>query len=54
VLSRRIEHAKNLLRNTTEPVVDIALACGFSSQSHLSNWFVRMIGVSPAVYRKQG
>jgi len=54
VLSRRIEYAKNLLRNTSEPVVDIALACGFSSQSHLSNWFVRIIGVSPAVYRKQG
>ena len=35
VLSRRIEHAKNLLRNTSEPVVDIAFACGFSSQSHL-------------------
>ncbi len=54
VLSRRIEHAKSLLRNTSEPVVDVALACGFSSQSHLSNWFVRVVGVSPAVYRKQG
>jgi AraC family transcriptional regulator len=54
VLSRRIERAKDLLRGTGEPVVEIALACGFSSQSHLSNWFVRVVGVSPAVYRKQG
>jgi AraC family transcriptional regulator len=54
VLTRRIERAKDLLRNTGEPVVDIAFACGFSSQSHLSNWFVRMVGLSPAAYRKQG
>ncbi len=53
VLSRRIERAKDLLRSTSEPVVEIALACGFSSQSHLSNWFVRVVGVSPALYRKQ-
>ena len=54
VLSRRIERAKDLLRSTADPVVEIALACGFSSQSHLSNWFVRQVGLSPAVYRKQG
>src|SRR5258708_2358848 len=44
VLSRRIERAKDLLRNTGDPVVDVALSCGFSSQSHLSNWFVRVVG----------
>jgi AraC family transcriptional regulator len=53
VLSRRIERAKDLLRSTSDPVVEIALACGFSSQSHLSNWFVRVVGLSPALYRKQ-
>jgi AraC-like DNA-binding protein len=34
-------------------VVDVALAVGFSSQSHLSHWFVRHVGVSPASYRKE-
>jgi AraC-like DNA-binding protein len=34
--------------------VEIALSCGFSSQSHLANWFVRVVGSSPAAYRKQG
>lgn len=53
VLARRIERAKDLLRNTNDPVVEIALACGFSSQSHLANWFVRVVGATPAVYRKQ-
>ena len=33
--------------------VDVALSSGFSSQSHLSHWFIRQIGVSPAVYRRQ-
>jgi len=54
VLARRIERAKELLRSTDMPVVDVALAAGFSSQSHLSNWFLREVGVSPAAYRRQG
>ncbi len=53
VLGRRIERAKELLRNTDLPVVDVALSSGFSSQSHLSHWFIRQVGVSPAVYRRQ-
>lgn len=53
VLMRRIERARELLRNTDLSVVDIALACGFSSQSHLAHWFVRQVGVSPAAYRRQ-
>jgi AraC family transcriptional regulator len=53
VLARRIERAKDLLRSTDLPVVDVAFAVGFSSQSHLSNWFLRMVGVSPAAYRRQ-
>jgi AraC family transcriptional regulator len=53
VLARRIERAKELLRNTETPIVDVALSSGFSSQSHLSNWFQRHVGVSPATYRRQ-
>lgn len=53
VLARRIERARELLRNTDLPIVDIALSAGFSSQSHLSNWFVRVVGVSPAAYRRE-
>jgi len=53
VLTRRIERARELLRNTDLPVVDVALAAGFSSQSHLAHWFLRHVGVSPAAYRRQ-
>ena len=53
VLSRRVERAKELLRSSEAPIVDVALNSGFSSQSHLSSWFVRQVGVSPAKYRRQ-
>jgi AraC family transcriptional regulator len=52
VLGRRVERAKELLRNTDMPVVDVALSSGFCSQSHLSHWFQRYVGVSPAAYRQ--
>jgi len=53
VIARRVERAKELLRNTDMLIVDVALAVGFSSQSHLSHWFVRQVGVPPAGYRRQ-
>jgi len=54
VLARRIERAKELLRNTQTPIADVAFSSGFSSQSHLSHWFLKLVGVSPATYRRQG
>lgn len=53
VIRRRIERAKELLTSGDLPIVDVALAVGFSSQSHLSSWFLRLVGVSPAEYRRQ-
>ena len=54
VLARRIERAKELLRTTEMPIVDVALSVGFSSQSHLSHWMIRHAGISPAAYRRGG
>jgi len=54
VLARRIERAKELLRNTEMPIIDVALSVGFSSQSHLSHWMIRHSGVPPGVYRRNG
>jgi AraC family transcriptional regulator len=51
VLGRRIDWAKRLLRDTAMPIAEVALSVGFSSQSHLSNRFRRVVGVSPARYR---
>jgi AraC family transcriptional regulator len=54
VLWRRIERAKDLLVKTDTPIMEVALSVGFSSQSHLSSWFSRIVGISPADYRRQG
>jgi len=54
VLQRRVERARKLLGNSDMPIAEIALCSGFSSQSHLSDWFLRLVGVSPAAYRRHG
>ena len=52
VLNRRVERAKALLRHTQQPIADVALDCGFSSQAHLTSIFSRLVGTTPGRYRK--
>lgn len=52
ILARRIERAKSMLREPKHSIVDVALACGFSSQAHLTAMFKRSTGVTPGTYRK--
>src|SRR5262249_43966655 len=51
VLRKRVERAISLMRDPEESIVDIALRCGFSSQSHLATVFRRVTGTTPAAYR---
>jgi transcriptional regulator GlxA family with amidase domain len=53
VLRRRLEQVKHMLRETQLPLSEIALATGFSDQSHLARHFHRLTGVSPSVARWQ-
>jgi AraC family transcriptional regulator len=53
VLQRRLARAKELLIATDLPIVEIALATGFSSQSHLASTFRRLTGVTPGEYRRE-
>ena len=48
---QRVERAKELLKETTHPLVDVALACGFADQSHFTRSFSKDVGVSPSLYR---
>lgn len=48
VLELRLARAQALLEKVRLPVADIALRCGFSSQSHFTSHFTRYVGVSPA------
>ena len=52
LLQRRVERARELLIETDLPLSEVALASGFSDQSHFSRHFGRRMGVSPAAFRR--
>ncbi|MGG6264007.1 helix-turn-helix domain-containing protein [Leptolyngbya sp. AN03gr2] len=52
VLQQRVERAKQLLKGTKMSIAEIALHCGFNSQSHLGKAFRDAIGMTPSGYRK--
>jgi transcriptional regulator of acetoin/glycerol metabolism len=51
LLHRRLEHVEHMLRKTQAPLSEIALATGFSDQSHLARHFRRWSGMSPRQVR---
>ncbi len=51
LLRRRVNHAKTLLRAGLSPA-EAAQACGFADQSHLGLYFRRLVGMTPAAYRR--
>lgn len=52
VRTRRIEWSMDQLRNTGDPVADIALKAGFFDQSHFTRCFKRTVGTTPARFRR--
>ncbi|TWB80368.1 AraC family transcriptional regulator [Nitrospirillum amazonense] len=48
----RLEHAKRLLAESTMPLVEIAMVCGFSDQSHLTRVFTQHVGKPPGAWRR--
>ena len=50
----RLNIAKDMLQNSNRSLVDISIACGFSSQSHLQSAFKRMVGMTPNKWRLNG
>jgi AraC family transcriptional regulator len=53
VLRRRIEHASRLMIESTTPLSEIALKCGFNDQAHLSKRFRQQMGATPAAWRRE-
>jgi AraC family transcriptional regulator len=53
VLRRRIELASRLMIESTTPLSEIALKCGFNDQAHLSKRFRRQKGETPAAWRRE-
>ncbi|MEJ0028399.1 MAG: AraC family transcriptional regulator [Rhizomicrobium sp.] len=49
----RLERACRLMLTTDDPLSDVALACGFTDQAHLSKLFRQSTGESPAAWRRE-
>lgn len=52
VLAQRLRRARWRLLNSSQDIADIAVACGFSSHSHLASAFKRDIGITPTQFRE--
>lgn len=52
VVRQRVERARQLLANSNVSIAEVALRTGFCSQSHLSDVFRRMVGETPASFRR--
>jgi AraC family transcriptional regulator len=51
VLGLRLERAASLLRQPCPGLAEVAAACGFASQQHLTHTMRRRLGTTPARYR---
>ena len=53
LIEYRVQKAKKLLESTDLSITDIALQCGFNSNSYFTKLFHRICGKTPNAYRKE-
>lgn len=51
-LRLRLEAARDLLRRTNRPILDVAVACGFTSTSHFTKCYREHFGLTPTKERQ--
>jgi AraC family transcriptional regulator len=51
IVQCRLRQSQRLLRRSDAAIADIAIQCGFSSQSHLTRVFRKRLGTTPKAYR---
>lgn len=51
LLQKRLVRARRALETTRAPIAEVAFACGFAHQSHLTSLMRRELGVTPRAYR---
>lgn len=51
-LGVRLERARWLLRQTSLPILHVAVSCGFATPSHFSKSYVHMFGCTPSAERR--
>lgn len=52
LLRYRITQASIMLRETTLPIAEIGIRCGFDSPSHFAQTFRKYFSITPSIYRK--
>lgn len=52
VIQRRVERAQGLMLSTEKPLSEIAAECGLADQAHLTRLFRKIVGESPAAWRR--
>ncbi|MBD6616455.1 helix-turn-helix transcriptional regulator [Komarekiella sp. 'clone 1'] len=50
LIQQRVERAKQLLKQSEMTIAEVAIACGFTHQSHLHRHFKRLTGVTPKTW----
>ncbi len=53
LIRRRIERAQQLMLSTDMPLCEIACECGLADQAHLSRLFRKVVGETPAAWRRR-
>lgn len=50
----RVDAAMEMMRTSDMPLAGVAVACGFTDQSHFTRIFSRLAGQTPAAWRRNG
>jgi AraC family transcriptional regulator len=53
LMRRRVERAQALMLATDMPLSAVSLACGLADQPHLTRLFGRIVGATPAQWRRE-
>ncbi len=53
IMDLRLKRAQERLKQVNSSIVDVALSCGFSSQSHMTSVFRRELDITPGEFRRQ-
>ena len=53
VLDLRLRRAQDRLRQKGSSIIDVAVSCGFSSQSHMTSVFRQRLEMTPGEFRRK-
>jgi AraC family transcriptional regulator len=52
LIRQRVERAKSMMLSSDAGFAEIAIACGFADQSHMTRLFTRLVRETPKIWRR--